>query len=202
MDLRLRMGNGEISEINTSCKSELEEILDKEGDIVKSWHKKAKIGESLSIPKICTEHKNNEETLYFLHKSFRNRFENVWTHVENGEFIIKKVSKEEFIILNNKHSLEEETIDNLLGFTKVFRLLAAMKKPLVGHNVLQDLLLLVSSFDSSLPDSYTDFKKLFNDLFPTVFDTRTLSYELRTLVPEQKRWIDKGKYREKIILQK
>lgn len=181
-----------LSEINNACRAELEEIIEKTSGLIRSWYDKAQLGERLTIPSVCTDRYSNDETLYFVHKMFRSRFENLWTVVENGEFIVKKVSKSDYEKLTSKYVLENETIDNLLGFAKIFRLLATLKKPIVGHNCYHDLLLLIDHFDSPLPEKYSEFKELVMQLFPAVFDTKSISYAIRRNVPEDKQWDDKS----------
>lgn len=181
-----------LSEVHNACRAELEEITEKTSVLIRSWYEKAQLGEYLSIPSICTERYSNDETMYFVHKMFRSRFENLWTAVENGEFIIKKVSETEYKKLANKYLLENETIDNLLGFARIFRLLTALKKPIVGHNCYYDLLLLIDNFDSPLPEKYSEFKQLVTQLFPAVYDTKSISYAIRRNFPEEKQWDDKS----------
>lgn len=152
------------------------------------WFSNANNGDTITIPKILNKYENNCQMLYFLHKSFRRRFKYVWTSVENNEFILKKVNLNDFDKLLRLHNLEEELIENLVGFTKIFRLLTSLKKPLIGHNLMQDILLVTESFETSLPTSYKQFKKLINELFPKIYDTKTVSYELQSIVPEEKRW--------------
>ncbi|XP_066253380.1 pre-piRNA 3'-exonuclease trimmer-like isoform X2 [Euwallacea similis] len=193
-ELRLRdkMSTDEVSEINNSCKNALEEIIDRQINQVKNWYAEAPIGTTLVLPKVCTEGCSNEEIVFFVHKTFRSMCKNLWTYMENGEFVVKKVSPEEYSKLNSKYCLEDETIDNLLGFSKVFRLLVELKKPIVGHNVFQDLLLIVGNFETALPEKYLDFKKLISKLLPNIFDTKSISYELKPMLPKEKQWIDNG----------
>ncbi|XP_066143348.1 pre-piRNA 3'-exonuclease trimmer-like isoform X2 [Euwallacea fornicatus] len=193
-ELRLKdkMSTDEVSDINNSCKNVLEKIIDKEINQVKNWYAKAPVGATLVLPNVCTEGRSNEEIIFFVHKAFRSMCKNLWTYVENGEFVVKKVSPEEYRKLNFKYRLEDETIDNLLGFSKVFRLLVELQKPIVGHNVFQDLLLIVGNFETTLPKKYLDFKELISKLLPTIFDTKSISYELKSMLPKEKQWIDNG----------
>jgi hypothetical protein len=58
-----------------------------------------------------------------------------------------------------------------LGFRRVFKLLTAAKKPLIGHNILSDLANLYSSFKGGLPLDFGDFRALVHADFPVVYDT-------------------------------
>lgn len=80
--------------------------------------------------------------------------------------------------------IAESLLDNLLGFTKVIRLLIQSKKPLIGHNCLTDLLLIYEKFVRPLPDKLSEFKAIIHDLFPVVIDTKVLIRENRKSLRE------------------
>ncbi|KAJ8940847.1 hypothetical protein NQ318_005293 [Aromia moschata] len=189
-ELRKRLRNNEVVEKESSCFIQLEEFWKNEGDKFKSWYYKAKDGDHLVIPKLYDSHKYNFEFMYFIHKNFRCRFKNLWTTVENGQFVCEKVTEDKYRTLENDNSLEEQLITNLLGFTNVFRILTSLRKPIIGHNLLQDVLLMIDSLETSLPTSYISFKKLALNLFPVIFDTKVITYSMRKLIPEDKRWTD------------
>ena len=48
-------------------------------------------------------------------------------------------------------SLEEDMLDSLLGFSRLFKLLVELQKPIVGHNLLLDLMLMYNQFHEQLP---------------------------------------------------
>lgn len=150
---------------------------------IRVWFAGAKTGDVFKLKNNCQCY---PEILYYLHKNLRER--KLWSYYTEDGFHVKKTTQEELKKLIKNENLEEELLDSLLGFTKVFRLLTALKKPIIGHNVLTDLALLAHTFESPLPLSYTKFKNFLHDLFPTVFDTKTISYELRSTIPENKRW--------------
>jgi poly(A)-specific ribonuclease len=47
--------------------------------------------------------------------------------------------------------LEEEALHYLLGFSHIFSLLCSLKLPIVGHNVLLDLMMTYQQFYEPLP---------------------------------------------------
>lgn len=53
--------------------------------------------------------------------------------------------------------LEDSVIDALVGFSKIVKLLMEFKKPIVGHNLLLDLLILHNQFYLPLPSKVTTF---------------------------------------------
>ncbi|XP_021956723.1 poly(A)-specific ribonuclease PNLDC1 [Folsomia candida] len=74
-----------------------------------------------------------------------------------------------------------EIIDRLEGFSKVVKLMQEFKKPIVGHNMLLDIMLLYHQFVQELPSDYFEFKKQVHDLFPSVFDTKATAYGIASL---------------------
>jgi hypothetical protein len=79
--------------------------------------------------------------LLILNKELRDRFDSIWTHQDGNKIIVEKISPERRRELEKCDSNEiRKTLDLLLGFTKVFRLLVEFKKPLIFHNGFMDLL--------------------------------------------------------------
>jgi len=48
-------------------------------------------------------------------------------------------------------SLEAGMINSLLGFSRLFKLLVELRKPIVGHNLLLDLMIMYNQFHEPLP---------------------------------------------------
>lgn len=105
---------------------------------------------------------------------------------------MKRIDIKEYRLLSAKSNLEKELIDNYLGFTKVFRLLCDIKKPIVGHNLFLDLLILFNTFENELPNTYSKFKKLCIAKFPAIFDTKFLSFEIRRYLDVDQKWESNG----------
>lgn len=59
-------------------------------------------------------------------------------------------------------SLEEDVLGSLLGFSRLFKLLVELKKPIVGHNILLDLMLMYNQFHEQLPSKLSPFYFYFN----------------------------------------
>jgi hypothetical protein len=49
------------------------------------------------------------------------------------------------------------------------------KKPLIGHNMLYDVLYLYQQFVADLPDTFLEFREKWVSLFPMTFDTKVLT---------------------------
>ncbi|PAA83689.1 hypothetical protein BOX15_Mlig023704g2 [Macrostomum lignano] len=68
-----------------------------------------------------------------------------------------------------------------VGFSRVFRALVNLRKPLVGHNCFLDLLAMYEYFYRPLPVDYEAWKaESFHRLTPLVWDTKHLLYEFRS----------------------
>ncbi|XP_073983043.1 pre-piRNA 3'-exonuclease trimmer-like isoform X3 [Rhodnius prolixus] len=124
---------------------------------------------------------------YFIHKEIRRRFVETWTFnaEDNSRIIVKHVTKEDRRIheLNDDDPASTENlIKSLLGFTEVFKLLMKSKKPLVGHNLLYDLLIMYHQFYQDLPPSYNSFKSTLHEMFPEIYDTKLMAFEIQKLL--------------------
>ncbi|KAK0160853.1 hypothetical protein PV328_008219 [Microctonus aethiopoides] len=119
-----------------------------------------------------------------LQKQLRNYFKKIWTEPKENSILVIKVSAETKEILKEQdnNSLDKEIIDYYLGFTKVFKLLVTLKKPIMGHNILLDLMFIYKQFYKPLPKKYSDFKTEINRIFPSVYDTKFISYELKRVM--------------------
>ena len=53
------------------------------------------------------------------------------------------------------------------------------KNKLLGHNMSLDLMFIISNLGESLPDKYTDFKKMIKNSFDTIYDTKLLFEEFK-----------------------
>nr|XP_033776699.1 poly(A)-specific ribonuclease PNLDC1 isoform X2 [Geotrypetes seraphini] len=93
------------------------------------------------------------------------------------ELLVRKVNRQRRQQLENS-SLDPCNRNRVLllarGFTNIFQSIVGAKKPLVGHNMLMDLLHLHHKFYRPLPDSYSEFKKNIHTLFPVLIDTKML----------------------------
>jgi hypothetical protein len=74
---------------------------------------------------------------------------------------VKKISeaqRKEYEENKEKYkSLEEDMLDSLLGFSRLFKLLVELKKPIVGHNLLLDLVMMYNQFHEQLPSKSSLF---------------------------------------------
>nr|CAD7204608.1 unnamed protein product [Timema douglasi] len=131
-----------------------ERVLQEECSRVCDWVASAVLGDSILLGGENLQHRG-KSLVYMLHKELRKRFLSVWTFPEKGLVLVKKVSADErndFVDLEKESSsLEHDVIKYMLGFSRVFKLLTELGKPLVGHNLLLDLALMYAQFHEPLP---------------------------------------------------
>ncbi|XP_034252029.1 pre-piRNA 3'-exonuclease trimmer-like [Thrips palmi] len=129
---------------------------------------------------------------YVVHHELRRRFISVWTIPENGNVRVLKVSATERAMLESSDTHEAELktalLQSLRGFSRVFKLLVDMKKPIIAHNCTLDLMIMFKQFCRPLPSSYQSFKDSIHSLFPIVYDTKYMSSEFKRKVSKFDCW--------------
>ncbi|XP_065536544.1 poly(A)-specific ribonuclease PNLDC1 isoform X3 [Lathamus discolor] len=109
----------------------------------------------------------------------RQALQNVWTQpLGIKKVVVKKVSPQRRRLLENSPydcCQKELILLSARGFTNLFQILVQAKKPLVGHNMLMDLMHLHDKFYKPLPESYEEFKRNIHNLFPVLLDTKTVT---------------------------
>lgn len=82
-------------------------------------------------------------------------FANLYAYIFTIQIRVKKISHIQRKALEEnkeKHkTLEENVMDSLLGFSRLFKLLVELQKPIVGHNILLDLMIMYNQFYEQLP---------------------------------------------------
>lgn len=83
--------------------------------------------------------------------------------------------------LDNLSILSEEKKEEIIdvfqeeyGFTVIIDLLIESKVPLIGHNMIFDIMFLYNQFVDDLPDTYDEFTKSWYSCFPFTYDTKLL----------------------------
>lgn len=98
-----------------------------------------------------------------------------------------KISKgnEKLITITKFTQNETEKFDEVFEkygpFNKISKILFNSNKPIVGHNCLLDIFYLYQHFHTDLPEKLEDFKQNINEMFPSVYDTKLLSFNDRYL---------------------
>ncbi|KGL84859.1 Poly(A)-specific ribonuclease PARN-like domain-containing protein 1, partial [Tinamus guttatus] len=149
------------------------DIMKKAIDEVTSWIAGAKEEETMILRDLCGFQ------MFEVQLVLRRALQNVWTQpLGDNEVMVKKVSPQHRRLLENSpHDpcRKERILTSARGFTNLFQALVKAKKPLVGHNMLMDLLHLHDKFYKPLPESYEEFKRNIHSLFPVLIDTKALT---------------------------
>ncbi|XP_026724655.1 pre-piRNA 3'-exonuclease trimmer-like isoform X2 [Trichoplusia ni] len=128
---------------------------------------------------------------YLTHMEIRSRFPKVLTTDSLGNSKKVLVYRHESVAgANNapESQLQENLMKHLLGFSQVIALLETSKKPIVGHNIFLDTILLHNQFIGPLPQEYTKFKQNIHKTFPFLFDTKYISYEMSRKLSYREVW--------------
>ncbi|RWS08940.1 poly(A)-specific ribonuclease PARN-like isoform X1 [Dinothrombium tinctorium] len=83
--------------------------------------------------------------------------------------IINKITREE------KEKQRKQLITETVGFSRIIQCIVASRKPVVGHNLLLDLMHTVRQFLHPLPNTFSEFQAMIKDLFPNLFDTKFIA---------------------------
>ncbi|NXP46707.1 PNDC1 ribonuclease, partial [Heliornis fulica] len=149
------------------------EVLKKAIDEVTSWIAAAQEEETMTLQDLSSYQ------MLVVQLTLRQALQNVWTQPLAGKKVmVKKVSPQHRQLLENSpHDCfqKELVLLSARGFTNLFHVLVKARKPLVGHNMLMDLMHLHDKFYRPLPESYEEFKRNIHDLFPVLIDTRTVT---------------------------
>nr|XP_033323389.1 pre-piRNA 3'-exonuclease trimmer-like isoform X1 [Megalopta genalis] len=127
---------------------------------------------------------------YMVHKELRTHFKNIWTISGNKSVIVIRVSEDMRRVYEEKRNvdLDKALLDTYIGFSKIFKLLTSSKKPIIGHNILLDLMLMHQQFYKPLPKYYSEFKTNIHSLFPQLYDTKFLSSEFKKRISGDVNW--------------
>ncbi|XP_029431298.1 poly(A)-specific ribonuclease PNLDC1 isoform X2 [Rhinatrema bivittatum] len=154
---------------STLHKDKLKEVIND----VTCWEATAREGDSMSLYNL------KGFQMLVVQLVLRQALPDVWTMpVGENEVLVRKVN------WRRRQQLEDSSLDpcskkrillSARGFTTLFHTIVSAKKPIVGHNMLMDLLHLHDKFYRPLPESYSEFKKNIHTLFPVLIDTKTLT---------------------------
>ncbi|KAF9308349.1 hypothetical protein BG003_011226 [Podila horticola] len=70
----------------------------------------------------------------------------------------------------------ERDIQNAVGFRAVIDMLSGCGKPIAGHNIVIDLAYILAQFVGPLPLTVDGYKQMIHNTFPTLLDTKYISY--------------------------
>ncbi|KAJ1530488.1 hypothetical protein ONE63_005386 [Megalurothrips usitatus] len=143
----------------------------------------------LEVPKSS---QSSQCIAYVVHHELRRRFSVIWTVPEEGNIRVMKVSPTERTMmersLTNEAEMQNAVLLSLRGFSRVFKLLVELKKPIIAHNCTLDFMIMHKQFYKPLPKSYQAFKSNINNLFPVIYDTKYMSSEFKKSVRRADAW--------------
>lgn len=128
---------------------------------------------------------------YIVHNELRIRFPDVLTTDSLGNSNKILIYRDKNVVSATSapmDALEENLLNHLLGFSQIIYLLESYQKPIIGHNIFMDVMLLHSQFIGPLPKKYSVFKKNINTMFPVIFDTKYISYEMGWMLTFDEVW--------------
>ncbi|XP_043367177.1 poly(A)-specific ribonuclease PNLDC1 isoform X4 [Dermochelys coriacea] len=142
-------------------------------DDVTCWVPSAEEGDSMVL------HNISGFQLFEVQLILRQAIPDVWTEpFGDQKVMVKKVSpRHRWRLENSSYDCcrKELILLSARGFTNLFQTLVEAKKPVVGHNMLMDLLHLHDKFYKPLPESYEEFKRNIHSLFPVLIDTKNIT---------------------------
>jgi poly(A)-specific ribonuclease len=75
----------------------------------------------------------------------------------------------------HKDQTSSNTLIDVIGFSYVIQQISRCGKPLIGHNIMLDLVHIIDQFIMPLPREYERFRGWLIDLFPKVYDTKQMT---------------------------
>ncbi|KAJ8797162.1 hypothetical protein J1605_017390 [Eschrichtius robustus] len=146
-------------------------------DEVTRWLDLAEEGDWMTLPGITGFQAFEVQLL------LRKALPDIWTVMKDEGVTVKKVSKQHRWYLENtscdrESCWKEKILLSARGFSVFFQMLVKAQKPLVGHNMMMDLLHLHEKFFRPLPESYDEFKLNIHNLFPVLIDTKNVTKDI------------------------
>uniref|UniRef100_A0A671E930 Poly(A)-specific ribonuclease PNLDC1 n=1 Tax=Rhinolophus ferrumequinum TaxID=59479 RepID=A0A671E930_RHIFE len=146
-------------------------------DEVTRWLDLAEEGDWMTLPGISGFQAFEVQLL------LRQALPDIWTVLRDQGVVVKKVSKQHRWYLENnscdrESCWKEKILLSARGFSVFFQMLVKAQKPLVGHNMMMDLLHLHDKFFRPLPESYDQFKLNIHNLFPVLIDTKNVTKDI------------------------
>lgn len=78
--------------------------------------------------------------------------------------------------LNELKAKNRQSLTVAKGFLEVLEQIIINKKPIVGHNLIIDLIQIINQFIEPLNDDYSSFKETCHSLFPLIYDTKFIAH--------------------------
>lgn len=99
-----------------------------------------------------------------------------YTQSQNKTMInfTKCKEEEKKIMITEENKQKFDSIIRAKGVKNIFDAIIEHKKPLIGHNLSLDILYCIAHFEDPLPVSYSEFKKMIQEYFHELYDTKMI----------------------------
>ncbi|CBZ39098.1 hypothetical protein, conserved [Leishmania donovani] len=95
------------------------------------------------------------------------------------KFTLTKLDTNEWISEKEKRRLQcERDRGQQLGFRLFWKILVQSRKPIVGHNFMQDVMFMIHMHETPISQDYLEFKKVLQRTLPSIYDTKTMATKL------------------------
>eukprot|EP00758_Cryptobia_borreli_P001705 Tbor_TRINITY_DN2463_c0_g1::TRINITY_DN2463_c0_g1_i1::g.2621::m.2621/K01148/PARN, PNLDC1; poly(A)-specific ribonuclease len=101
------------------------------------------------------------------------------THIKDTLLI--RQTKEEMVRHQERRiEMQRLRVADFVGFRTIYKAMVESRRPVVGHNCFVDLCFTMAAFDEPLDHTnLCQYKKLLNDRFPVIFDTKYIVNDRR-----------------------
>ena len=155
-------------------------------DILEKWSSESRPGETIEIDCMTTG------MLEVLKHDTLNKFDDLLPEILEGEsstFVVRKTTKESKAeYLEAMDVMINKKLHEAIGFTHIIRLMRKYKRPIVGHNLVLDIMYVYEKFFRPLPDSYDDFKLCVANEFPPIYDTRHIINNIKVEIKTDRKY--------------
>lgn len=162
-----------IKSIDLTLNKDDKEFIERVFDVIQKWRDEdPDLLKPLNLPSEMTF---NSYLRLVIHQEVPKKFPDLYTEHQDRTFIVRKirVSREEEERLKNEEKLQ--SLQDAIGVGHVVDWLVKYKKPLLGHNMMLDLMQIYHSFIGPLPLDVVDYKSEILKMFPTILDTKTIA---------------------------
>ena len=92
-------------------------------------------------------------------------------------FLFKSQPETEKVPLTREERIEKMMIQEF-GFSLIVEAILnkVQKTPIIGHNLMYDVLYFYAQFIGNLPETYLEFLAEWNKCFPVIFDSKVIAY--------------------------
>ena len=101
--------------------------------------------------------------------------DNLWVETSVDQDTNESYLVVEWVEKEIKKARRKSALVAAKGFLEVIETIVLNKKPLVGHNLLFDIVQMINQFIEELTDDYSAFKETCQSLFPLIYDTKYMA---------------------------